>query len=66
MHNNYIYSFNYNDNESDICKLESRHIFNIEEKDKLLFSNIKIEPSSSASSKKDLKLIYIPVITPHL
>ncbi|BDD11747.1 methyltransferase (plasmid) [Fulvitalea axinellae] len=49
---NYIYSFNYPENESDLCKLESRHIFDTEEKDKMLFSDIKIDPSSSAFIKK--------------
>ena len=54
---NYIYSFNYDNNESDLCKLESRHIFNKEEKNKLLFSDIKIDPSSSAFIKKRLRII---------
>lgn len=58
MHNkNYIYSFNYENNESDLCKLESRHIFDTEEKNKLLFSDIKVEPSSSAFIKKRLDVI---------
>ncbi len=54
---NHIYSFNYNKNESDLCKLESRQIFNTEEKNKLLFSDIKIDPSSSALIKKRLDII---------
>ena len=54
---NYIYSFNYDNNESDLCKLESRHIFNKEEKNKLLFSDVKIDPSSSAFIKKRLRII---------
>lgn len=53
----YIYSFNYDKNESDLCKLESRHIFNQEEKNKLLFSDIKADPSSSAFIKKRLDII---------
>jgi predicted RNA methylase len=58
MHkNSYIYSFNYNNNESDLCKLESRHVFNKEEKDKLLYSDIKAEPSSSAFIKKRVDII---------
>ena len=57
MHqNNYIYSFNYDNAESDLCKLESKHIFNKEEKNKLLFSDIKAEPSSSAFIKKRLDI----------
>ena len=51
---NHIYSFNYTYNESELCKLESRHIFNKEEKNKLLFSDIEIAPSSSAFIKKRL------------
>ena len=57
MHkNNYLYSFNYDNNESDLCKLESKYIFNKEEKNKLLFSDIKAEPSSSAFIKKRLDI----------
>ena len=57
MHqNNYIYSFNYDNAESDLCKLETRHIFNKEEKNKLLFSDLKAEPSSSAFIKKRLDI----------
>ncbi|MGL1933484.1 MAG: hypothetical protein OCD01_00615 [Fibrobacterales bacterium] len=58
MHNKkYIYSFNYDTNESDLCKLESRHVFNEEEKNKQLFSDIKVEPSCSAYIKKRLDII---------
>ncbi|MBI9035858.1 MAG: methyltransferase domain-containing protein, partial [Bacteroidales bacterium] len=55
--NKYIYSFNYDINESDLCKLESRYIFNEEENNKLLFSDRKVEPSSSAFIKKRLDII---------
>ncbi|MFK7807697.1 MAG: TRM11 family methyltransferase [Saprospiraceae bacterium] len=58
MHkNNHLYSFIYDNTESDLCKLESKSIFNKEEKNKLLFSNIKVEPSSSAFIKKRLDVI---------
>jgi len=58
MHkNNYIYYFNYDNTESDLCKLESKHLFNKEEKNKLLFSDIKVEPSSSAFVKKRIEII---------
>ncbi len=58
MHqNNYIYSFSYDKNEDELCKLESRYIFNEEEKNKLLFSDIKVEPSSSAFIKNRLDII---------
>ena len=55
--NKYIYSFCYDNTESDLCKLESRSIFNKEEKNKLLFSDIKAEPSSSAFVNKRLEVI---------
>jgi len=54
--NNYIYSFCYDNTESELCKLESRYIFNKEEKNKLLFSEIKAEPSSSAFIKNRLDI----------
>ena len=56
-YNSYMYFFNYDDNERDFCKLESRHIFNQEEKNKLLFSDIKVDPSCSAYIKKRLDTI---------
>ena len=58
MHkNNCIYTFIYDKTESDLCKLESRYIFNQEEKNKLLFSDIKVEPSSSAFIKRRLDIV---------
>ena len=54
---NHIYSFNYDFNEDALCKLESKYIFNEEEKYKFLFSNLKIEPSSSAFIKKRLDVL---------
>lgn len=54
--NNYIYSFSYDNTESELCKLESRYIFNKEEKNKLLSSDIKVDPSSSAFIKKRLDI----------
>ena len=55
--NNYIYIFNYDGNEADLCQLESRYIFKEELTDKLLFSNLTIDPSSSAFIKKRLDII---------
>ncbi len=55
--NNHIYSFIYDNTESELCKLESRYIFNKEEKNRLLFSDIRIAPSSSAFIKNRLDLI---------
>lgn len=50
----YIYSFNYHHTESALCKIESFNLFNQEEENKLLFSDIKINPSTSAFIKKRL------------
>ena len=54
---NYIYSFSYHNTESDLCKLESRYLFKEEEKNRLLLSDIKVEPSSSAYIKSRLDII---------
>jgi tRNA G10 N-methylase Trm11 len=48
----YIYTYIYDNHESDLCKLESKYLFNKEEKDKLLISDIKIEPTCSAFIRK--------------
>ncbi|WP_162845496.1 TRM11 family SAM-dependent methyltransferase [Labilibaculum antarcticum] len=55
--NKYIYSFNCDITERELCTLESKYIFNEEEKNKLLFSNIKVDPSSSAFIRNRLELI---------
>ncbi|MFT5249817.1 MAG: tRNA (guanine10-N2)-dimethyltransferase [bacterium] len=55
--NKYIYSFSYENPESELCKLESRYIFNKEEKNRLLFSDIKAEPSNSPFIKSRLDVI---------
>ncbi|MCU4177297.1 TRM11 family SAM-dependent methyltransferase [Carboxylicivirga sp. N1Y90] len=48
MHNHrYIYSFTYDIHNSELCKLESRQVFDKEEKNNFLFSNIKVDPSIS-------------------
>lgn len=52
----YIYSFNYHHTESALCKLESLYLFNKEEDNKLLFSDIHIDPSTSAFIKKRLDI----------
>ena len=43
----YLYTFNYAYHHSQLCKLESRQIFDNEQTNKLLFSNIKVDPSIS-------------------
>ncbi len=55
--NNYLYSFIYHDTERDLCKLESKYVFEEEEKNRRLLSEIKIEPSSSAFIKNRIDII---------
>ena len=55
--NKHIYSFSYENTESELCKLESRYIFNKEEKNRLLFSDLIVEPSDSAFIKSRLDII---------
>ncbi len=55
--NKYLYSFRYDTTESELCKLESKYIFNQEEKNKVLVSDIQAKPSSSAFIKSRLDLI---------
>ena len=53
----FLYTFNYDYHLDALCKLESRQIFDNEEKDKLLFSPFKIDPSISAFIKNRLEII---------
>ncbi|MFT4535222.1 MAG: tRNA (guanine10-N2)-dimethyltransferase [Saprospiraceae bacterium] len=53
----HIYSFTYDNTERELCKLESRYIFNTEEKNRLIFSDISTEPSNSAFIKSRLDLV---------
>jgi len=55
--NKYIYSFNYENIEKELCRLESKYVFNQEEKNKLIFSDKKVAPSSSAFIKRRLDII---------
>ncbi len=57
MQAKHLYLFNYNTNENDLCKFESKFVFEQEEKNKLLFSNKKIEPSCSAFIKKRVDIL---------
>ncbi len=54
---NHIYTFSYDHHESELCKLESRYIFREEEKNKLLLSDVKVQPSHSAFIKKRLDIV---------
>lgn len=53
----HIYIFTYDETESDLCKLESRNIFTVEEQNRLVFSDKKVEPSSSAFIKSRIDVI---------
>lgn len=53
----YLYTFNYNEYDNDLCKLESNHLFNEVDEEKMLFSDIKIAPSCSAFIKKRLDIM---------
>lgn len=55
--NRHLYFFIHNKHESELCKLESKYIFDEEEKNKLLFSDIKFEPSHSAFIKQRLDIL---------
>lgn len=55
--NKYVYSFIYDNTESDLCKLESKCLFNKEEENKILITDIKAEPSRSAFIKRRLDVI---------
>lgn len=56
-HKSYLYFFNCDTNERDLCKLESNYLFGETEQDKLLLSDIEIEPSRSAFIKKRLDVL---------
>jgi tRNA (guanine10-N2)-dimethyltransferase len=55
--NSYLYSFKYDYHHDELCKLESRQIFDKEESDNLLFSSLKVDPSISPFIKNRLKII---------
>jgi len=55
--NNYIYSFKYDYHHNELCKLESRQIFDKEERNKVLFSNVKVDPSISPFIKNRFEII---------
>lgn len=55
----YIYSFKYDTHNSELCKLESRQLFDKEEKNNLLFSDLKINPSISPFIKTRFEIIAV-------
>lgn len=54
--NRYLYSFKYDYHLAELCRLESRQIFNAAVRDKLLISTIKVDPSISAFIKTRLQI----------
>nr|WP_321450083.1 methyltransferase domain-containing protein [uncultured Carboxylicivirga sp.] len=54
--NQYIYIFSYDTTESELCKLESRYLFQAEDIDKVLNSDVKIDPWHSAFIKKRIDI----------
>ncbi|MFK8055040.1 MAG: TRM11 family methyltransferase [Saprospiraceae bacterium] len=53
----HIYCFRYETYEEALCKLESKYIFEEENANKVLFTDVKVEPSSSAFIKTRLDII---------
>jgi len=53
----YLYTFSYDNTEEDLCKIESKYLFNAQDDNKLLLSDIDIEPSHSPFVKKRLEII---------
>ncbi|WP_281614932.1 hypothetical protein [Flammeovirga sp. SubArs3] len=54
----YLYIINFNSNESELSKLESRQLFNEDVAGKMHFSDIEIVPSSSPFIKKRMDILY--------
>ncbi len=57
LNHRYIYSYKYDTHNDQLCKLESRQIFDKEENNNLLFSDIKVDPSISPFIKKRFEII---------
>lgn len=53
----FIYSFNYDYHYDELCKLESRQLFEQQQEKKLLFSDIEIDPSISPFIKSRFKIL---------
>lgn len=54
----YIYCINFNINESQLSKLESKILFNTEVNENLHFSDIEINPDTSAFLKKRIDVMF--------
>ena len=53
----HLYYFGYDNTETELSQLETKYIFNKKEKNKVLFSTKKINPSNSAFIKKRIDII---------
>ena len=53
----YLYSYKYDYHNTELCKLESRQLFDVEVKDKVLFSNNCIDPSVSPFIRNRLQIL---------
>ncbi|BEP27863.1 TRM11 family SAM-dependent methyltransferase [Helicovermis profundi] len=53
-----MYNVNYSEYEEDLCNIEVRSLFNMELKDKIFYSKVKIDPSISPFIKNRFKIIY--------
>lgn len=53
----YLYSFKYDVHHTELCKLEARQVFGKEATDKVLFSDIEIDPTVSPFIKNRLAII---------
>jgi len=56
--NKYLYSFVYDYTESELAKLESKNIFNAQDQNKLLNTDVRIKPSSSAFIKNRVEIMF--------
>ncbi len=54
----HLYIFSYDHHENELCKLESKYLFHDTDHNKLLFSDIKTEPSDSAFIKRRLDVMH--------
>ena len=53
----YLYTFKYDYHHEGLCRLESRQLFNQEEKDNFIFSTTKVDPSISPFIKHRLEIV---------
>lgn len=54
----YIYNVNYNEQDYNLCVFEIKALFNDFLEEKVLFSNIEVDPSISPFLKNRIKIIY--------